>query len=587
MHRCLYVLGYLLLLCGIFLLSTAAYAIFENAGMNRLLSAEQAFMFDFEQKENKLILNWQIQPGYYLYQKQIKFHPNHAKLGKYQLPKGKYHEDEFFGKTVGYFNNLAINIPIISATKQASIEVIYQGCAAESYCYPPETKIIPLNPVIGTAKKPPTISKSVLSNTSSSVEKNTKQKTEQPFSPLWALLFGIGVAFTPCVLPIYPLISGIILGKQRPKSIIKIFWLAFSYIQGMALTYTLLGLIVAAAGLSFQATLQHPYVLIIISALFILLALSMFGLYNLQLPSSLQTKLIKWSDHQKRGSYFGVFIMGALAGLICSPCTTAPLSTILLYIAQSGDILIGSLTIYLYALGMGLPLIGIILFGHRLLPLSGPWMQYVKEAFGFVILALPIFLLERIFGEIWSLRLTSLLITSFCIWLFILLLKKHNDWARIGQILFLLLAIIAAHPLQHAIWQTSVLSLSPTDTDLKFKQVKNWQEIKQAMTNNANKIIMLDFYADWCITCKEFEKYTFSDPRVKSKLDNMLLLQANVTENNTEQKSLLQYLDVYGLPTIIFYDDKGVELPNSRVYGFMNSKMFYQHLEQLTEGKEK
>ncbi|HGJ5876907.1 MAG TPA: protein-disulfide reductase DsbD [Arsenophonus sp.] len=587
MHRRLYVLSYLLLLCGTLLLSTAAYAIFENAGMNRLLSAEQAFMFDFEQKENKLILNWQIQPGYYLYQKQIKFHPNHAKLGKYQLPKGKYHEDEFFGKTVAYFNNLAINIPIISATKQASIEVIYQGCAAESYCYPPETKIIPLNPVIGTAKKPPAINKSVSSNISSLVEKNTKQKTKQPFSPLWALLFGIGVAFTPCVLPMYPLISGIILGKQRLKSIIKIFWLAFSYIQGMALTYTLLGLIVAAAGLSFQATLQHPYILIIISTLFILLALSMFGLYNLQLPSLLQTKLINWSDHQKSGSYFGVFIMGALAGLICSPCTTVPLSAILLYIAQSGDILIGSLTLYLYALGMGLPLIGIILFGHRLLPRSGPWMQYVKEVFGFVILALPIFLLERIFGEIWSLRLTSLLITSFCIWLFILLLKKHNSWARIGQILFLLLAIIAAHPLQHAIWQTSVLSLSPTDTDLKFKQVKNWQEIKQAMTNNANKIVMLDFHADWCVMCKAFEKYTLSDPRVKNKLDNMLLLQANVTENNAEQKSLLQYLDVYGLPTIIFYDDKGVELPNSRVYGFMNSKMFYQHLEQLTEGKEK
>lgn len=586
MQRRVYVLGLLLILCGTFLLSTAAYAIFEKGGMNQLLSADQAFVFDFEQKENKLIVNWQIQPGYYLYQKQIKFLPNHAKLGKYQLPKGKYHEDEFFGKTVVYFNNLVINIPIIHATDQANIEVKYQGCAAAGYCYPPETKIIPLSSVIATKKSLAT-SKFVQPNANSSAKKATSGKTEQPFSPLWALLFGIGVAFTPCVLPMYPLISGIILGKQRPKSIIKIFWLVFSYVQGMALTYTLLGLIVAAAGLSFQAALQHPYVLIIISVLFILLAFSMFGFYNLQLPSSLQTKLINWSDHQKAGSYFGVFIMGALAGLICSPCTTAPLSAILLYIAQSGNLLIGGLTLYLYALGMGLPLIGIILFGHRLLPRSGPWMQYVKEAFGFVILALPIFLLERIFGEIWSLRLSSLLITAFCIWVFILLLKKHNGWARIGQILFLLLAIIAAQPLQNGIWQIPAISKPQGHMDLKFKQVKNWQEIKQAINNNTSKIVMLDFYADWCVACREFEKYTFSDPKVKSKLDNMLLLQANVTENNAEQKSLLQYLDVYGLPTIIFYDDKGIELPNSRVYGFMNSKMFYQHLEQITQRQGK
>lgn len=586
MQRRLYVLGYLLLLCGTFLLSTAAHAIFENGGMNRLLSADQAFLFDFEQKENKLILNWQIQPGYYLYQKQIKFQPSHAKLGKYQLPKGKYHQDEFFGKTVVYFNNLVINIPIIRATDQASIEVKYQGCAAAGYCYPPETKIIPLSTVIAT-KKLPASSQFVQSNTNTSAKKTTHEKTEQPFSPLWALLFGIGVAFTPCVLPMYPLISSIILGKQRPKSVIKIFWLAFSYVQGMALTYTLLGLIVAAAGLSLQAALQHPYVLIIISALFILLAFSMFGFYNLQLPSSLQTKLINWSDHQKGGSYFGVFIMGALAGLICSPCTTAPLSAILLYIAQSGDILIGGLTLYLYALGMGLPLIGIILFGHRLLPRSGPWMQYIKEAFGFVILALPIFLLERIFGEIWSLRLTSLLITSFCLWALILLLKKHGGLARIGQMLFLLLAIIAAQPLQNGVWQMFAIPLPQEPLALKFNQVKNWQQIKQAISNNSGKIVMLDFYADWCVACKAFEKYTFSDPKVKSKLDNMLLLQANVTENSAEQKSLLQYLDVYGLPTIIFYDEKGSELPNSRVYGFMNSKMFYQHLEQVTQRQEK
>ncbi|MBL1167145.1 protein-disulfide reductase DsbD, partial [Escherichia coli] len=210
-----------------------------------------------------------------------------------------------------------------------------------------------------------------------------------PFSPLWALLIGIGIAFTPCVLPMYPLISGIILGREKPHSSGRILALAVVYVQGMALTYTLLGLVVAAAGLQFQAALQHPYVLIGLSVLFIALALSMFGLYSLQLPASLQRRLAGWSNTQKGGSMPGVFLMGALAGLICSPCTTAPLSAILLYIAQSGNMWAGGGTLYLYALGMGIPLVLVTLFGNRLLPRSGPWMQYVKEAFGFVILALP------------------------------------------------------------------------------------------------------------------------------------------------------------------------------------------------------
>ncbi len=245
-----------------------------------------------------------------------------------------------------------------------------------------------------------------------------------PFSPLWALLIGIGIAFTPCVLPMYPLISGIILGRDRPQSSGRILALAVVYVQGMALTYTLLGLVVAAAGLQFQAALQHPYVLIGLSVLFIALALSMFGLYSLQLPSALQTRLANWSNTQRGGSLTGVFLMGALAGLICSPCTTAPLSAILLYIAQSGNLWAGGGTLYLYALGMGIPLVIVTLFGNRLLPRSGPWMQYVKEAFGFVILALPVFLLERVIGDLWGLRLWSLLGLAFFGWAFALSLRS-------------------------------------------------------------------------------------------------------------------------------------------------------------------
>lgn len=316
--------------------------------------------------------------------------------------------------------------------------VTYQGCAEAGFCYPPETKTIPLDSV--TAQ--------VITDAVQDTAPNTESAPALPFSPLWALLIGIGIAFTPCILPMYPLISAIILGQDRQQSYRRIFVLSLVYVQGMAVTYTLLGMVVAAAGLQFQAAFQHPYVLIGLSILFVLLALSMFGLFTLQLPSSVQTRLTLWSNQQRSGSLIGVFVMGALAGLICSPCTTAPLSAILLYIAQSGNMAAGGGTLYLYALGMGIPLILVTTFGNRLLPRSGPWMQYVKEAFGFVILALPVFLLERILGDEWGLRLWSLLGVAFFGWAFALSLKSSHRLARIMQIVMLGLALVCSRPLQ-------------------------------------------------------------------------------------------------------------------------------------------
>ncbi|OCQ52475.1 Thiol:disulfide interchange protein DsbD precursor [Photorhabdus australis subsp. thailandensis] len=553
----------------------AANALFEPPGQNLYLPADQAFMFDFQQKGDKLTLNWQIKPGYYLYRKQFRIEPQQATLGKIALPQGTAHQDEFFGETEVYFQQLAINVPITEASDKSNIVVTYQGCAAAGYCYPPETRLVPLNTVIP-------------SKTTNVIQTEPVQKTPEnpsndqqnlPFSPLWAILIGIGIAFTPCVLPMYPLISSIILGSQRPKSLKQIFWLALSYVQGMAITYTLLGLIVAAAGLQFQAALQHPYVLIGLSVLFILLALSMFGLYSLQLPSSVQTRLVNWSNQQKSGSFFGVFAMGALAGLICSPCTTAPLSAILLYIAQSGNTVAGGITLYLYALGMGLPLIAVTMFGHKLLPRSGPWMQYVKEAFGFIILALPVFLLERVAGDTWGIRLWSLLAVSFLGWGFILTLRSQNGWIRVMQLILLVLTLIAARPLQDWLWDTSVTQ--QPQHSLNFRQINSWQELEHVMAQNSHKTIMLDFYADWCVACKEFEKYTFSDPQVQSQLRDTLLLQANVTHNSPQQKQLLETFSVQGLPTILFFDSEGKEIPDSRINGFMNAARFNEHLQHL------
>ena len=396
-----------------------------------------------------------------------------------------------------------------------------------------------------------------------------------PFTALWALLIGIGIAFTPCVLPMYPLISGIVLGGKQRLSTARALLLAFIYVQGMALTYTALGLVVAAAGLQFQAALQHPYVLVGLSAVFILLALSMFGLFTLQLPSSLQTRLALLSNKRQGGSPGGVFAMGAIAGLICSPCTTAPLSAILLYIAQSGNLWLGGGTLYLYALGMGLPLILVTVFGNRLLPKSGPWMGHVKTAFGFVILALPVFLLERILGDQWGLRLWSMLGIAFFSWAFITSLGATRPWMRLVQIILLAAALVSARPLQD--WAFGAPALEQ-QAHLAFTRVSSVAELDRALAQAKGQPVMLDLYADWCVACKEFEKYTFSSPDVQQALKGVVLLQVDVTKNSPQDAALLKRLQVLGLPTILFFNAQGQEQPDRRVTGFMDAAAFSAHL---------
>lgn len=548
--------------------------LFDNQSKSQFVPVDQAFAFDFQQSENQLNLNWQIKPGYYLYRQQIKLNPAQAELAPLELPKGTWHEDEFYGKTEIYTQRLNLPVTVKSAAKGATVSVTYQGCAEAGFCYPPETRVVPLSEVVASADSPSSLSPWERAGVRGS---DNTEPTQLPFSALWAFLIGIGIAFTPCVLPMYPLISGIVLGGKQRLSTARALLLTFIYVQGMALTYTALGLVVAAAGLQFQAALQHPYVLIGLSALFVLLAASMFGLFTLQLPSSVQTRLTLMSNRQQGGSAGGVFAMGALAGLICSPCTTAPLSAILLYIAQSGNMWLGGGTLYLYALGMGLPLMLITVFGNRLLPKSGPWMETVKIAFGFVILALPVFLLERILGEPWGVRLWSLLGVAFFGWAFITSLQATKSWMRVVQIILLGTALVSAKPLQDWAFGTPVAT---SQAHLNFTKIANIEQLDKALTEAKGKPVMLDLYADWCVACKEFEKYTFSNPQVQLQLANTVLLQADVTANNAQDNALLKHLQVLGLPTILFFDTTGQEQPDARVTGFMDANDFRTHLQK-------
>lgn len=569
MHR---IFTLALLLCSVFL-STLQYLHAESvkplnqeAEQNEFMPSQRAFAFDFKQQDNQLVLHWQIQPGYYLYRQQLKIVPQQAMLDAFVIPEGISYQDEFYGAIPIFEQELTVTLPITQAAEGSHIQVTYQGCAAARFCYPPETLTIPLHTI---TPKDPQLPLQRSPNT-----------TELPFSPFWALLIGIAIAFTPCVLPMYPLIAAIILGSEKPRSPRKTFWLALTYVQGMALTYTLLGWVVARAGLQFQTALQHPYVLFTLSAVFILLALSMFGFYSINLPSHWQTRLVAWSNHQKSGSVVGVFIMGALAGLICSPCTTAPLSAILLYIAQSGNTLAGGAILYLYALGMGLPLIIVTLFGNRILPRSGLWMQYTKEAFGFVILALPVFLLERILGNIWGARLWSLLAVIFFSWAFVSSLTFQQRWKRLIQILLLVSSLIVVQPLQNWVFTADLFSRN-INHSLRFQRVENLSQLHEALRQAKGKSVMLDLYADWCGACKELEKYTFSDLEVQKRLANTVLLQVDLTKNSPEQLAILKKLQVLGLPSILFFDPQGQEINQARISGFTNAREFAIHLQSV------
>ena len=560
------ILTLILLLC-----STSTFAgLFDAPGRSQFVPADRAFVFDFQQNQHDLNLTWQVKDGYYLYRKQISIMPSQADIAEVKLPPGVWHEDEFYGKSEIYRKQLTVPITVNQAKSGATLTVTYQGCADAGFCYPPETKTVPLSEESSgsaAAPAPPPAT--------ADPQEKPQPTAQLPFSALWALLIGIGIAFTPCVLPMYPLISGIVLGGKQRLSTGRALLLTFIYVQGMALTYTALGLVVAAAGLQFQAALQHPYVLIGLAVIFTLLALSMFGLFTLQLPSSLQTRLTLMSNRQQGGSPGSVFAMGAIAGLICSPCTTAPLSAILLYIAQSGNMWLGGGTLYLYALGMGLPLMLITVFGNRLLPKSGPWMEHVKTAFGFVILALPVFLLERIVGDEWGVRLWSLLGVAFFGWAFITSLQAKHAWMRIVQIVLLAAALVSVRPLQD--WAFGAPH-AQTQAHLNFTSVASVDALNQALAQAKGRPVMLDLYADWCVACKEFEKYTFSNPQVQQALGNTVLLQADVTANNAQDVALLKHLQVLGLPTILFFDAEGKEHPEARVTGFMDAATFSAHL---------
>jgi thiol:disulfide interchange protein DsbD len=575
---------------------TSDSSLFSNE--NEFLKPEKAFMLNFSQSENELDINFDIAPGYYLYKKQFKFSSDQASYEQIVLPLGVEHQDEFFGVQQIYTEQLRVNVLLTQVDKDALFSITYQGCAEKGLCYPPITESIPLSLIshLTSDNANDNVNDNGAEESKNTAATSIDQASEQhqlvdllQSGSLWVTLVaffvgGLLLSFTPCVFPMYPILTGIIVGHKGKLSTKKAFSLSFVYVQGMAITYTLLGIVVALAGAQFQAMFQHPAVLIVLSVLFIFLALSMFGVFNLALPSAWQNKLNDLSNSQKSGSYLGVLMMGAISGLVASPCTTAPLTGALLYISQSGDIALGASALYALSLGMGLPLLLLGSSGGKLLPKAGNWMTVIKNIFGLLLLAVPIFLLERFIPAI----------ASEILWISLLLVSASYFYAENQKtqvnlayglrhlVIFLLMFYGAnqAYSLLKADASNHV-SAEVTDVHPTFKRVDNLDQLYAAveLANQQGKTAMLDLYADWCIACKEFEELTFPEKSVRQALANTVWLQMDLTDlGKQSSKDIMTEFNLFGLPSILFFDLNAQELTQKRVTGFMKAEQFSAHI---------
>ncbi len=572
---------------------------------DEFLKVDEAFVFNFYQKNNLLEVSFDIAPEYYLYRHQFKFKGENTQFAPVLLPDGIDHEDEFFGVQKIFTENLSFTVNLENVSSDASIKITYQGCAEKGLCYPPTSKVIKLSKFVTDESIANT---SPIATPSSNADQQTSmgevQKSEQhqlsdmlkQDSLLLTLIAffvgGLLLSFTPCVFPMYPILTGIIVGQGEGLTTKKAFTLSFFYVQGMAITYTLLGVVVAMAGAKFQAVFQHPIVLIGLSVLFIFLALSMFGVFNLALPASWQNKLNNLSNKQKGGSITGVLIMGVISGLVASPCTTAPLTGALLYISQTGDVILGASALYALSLGMGLPLLILGSSGGKLLPKAGAWMNIIKNTFGLLLLAVPVFLLERFIPVVASQALWALLILASASYFYVA--NQNHAAAQNEQqgkgfwyglrslVIFLMLFFGANLAYQLVLPSSSVIANDAQHPS--FKQVTSLtqlhNEVKSA--NMQGKTVMVDLYADWCIACKEFEKYTFVDAEVQKALSNSVWLQIDMTDfDSTDNAELVQHYTILGLPSILFFDLQGNELTKQRTTGFMKAAEFSTHVKSI------
>ena len=564
-----------------------------------LLNPKVAFTpTGFAKSENVLGVTYEIAEGYYLYKHGFKFAAPDGtiNLDEIRIPEGEKKKDEWFGEVETYRNTVTIDLPYSWADTKPELvvlEVTSQGCADIGVCFPPQKQFVEIIPANIVA-----ITEDVLPES----EQDRIAATLTQGASLITLLtfFGLGLllAFTPCVFPMIPILSGIIIGQGDSITTRKAFMLSVVYVLAMALTYTIAGIIVGLSGENVQVLFQNPWILGTFAAVFVLLSLSMFGFYELQMPNAIQSRVAALSNKQESGTLIGAAIMGVLSALIVGPCVTAPLIGALIYIAQTGDAVLGGAALFSLSLGMGAPLIVIGTSAGKLAPKAGDWMNAVKAVFGVLLLAVAVWLLSRVLPETVTMLLYAVLLIGSAIYMGALEPRKENSskfsplWKSIGLLMLLygLLLIIGAsigggnmlQPLR-GLQGTGGASTAISAHAVDFKRIKGLSGLQQALDDASknNQPVMLDLYADWCVSCKEMEAFTFTDGNVQAQLDNFVMIQADVTKNDDADKALLKNLGVFGPPAIVFYDTKGEEIQGARVVGYMNAKDFSARLQQI------
>ncbi|MFK7955956.1 MAG: protein-disulfide reductase DsbD [Lysobacterales bacterium] len=579
-------------------------------GADSALPVDQAFVFEtIAIASDALLARWTIADGYYLYRDQIQLtlSPSDlASLSGVNLPPGEAKFDEHFGDTTVYYGQVEIPIELSRHGADAGVVNVtanYQGCKEAGICYPPVTRTVAVAvPQFSGGLSDALNGGNVQASATVSPAQSGVAIPEQDRlaaalgSEKWLTLltffgFGLLLSFTPCVFPMIPILSGIIAGQGKTITTRRAFTLSLVYVLAMALTYTVAGVVAGLFGENLQAWFQKSWVLVSFAGLFVLLSFSMFGFYELNLPSAVQTRLNRVSDKQEGGTLLGTGIMGILSALIVGPCVAPPLAAALIYIGQTGDALLGGLALFFLALGMGVPLLIIGTSAGKLLPHAGPWMNAIKAVFGVALLALAIWMLERVLAPGWIMLAWGALLVASAVYLgaFERLLDGANGWAKLWKSLGVLLAIVGAmeltgaaaggqdwmQPLKGVFGSNAVSAAQPA----QFTKIKSLDDLESALAST-NQPMMLDFYADWCVDCKRMDKYSFPTPQVRAAMADGGALKADVTANDEVDQALMKAFNIIGPPAILFFSAKGEELPQYRVVGYQRPDVFAAHVTQ-------
>lgn len=591
----------------------------DNSPQERILDADQAFQVTVSVSDPEIVdARWTIAPGYYLYRDKFRLGLVDAQgvgIASTDIPPGEPKDDPYFGRQEIFHDEATIRVRLRRNSPGAQtvrVKTSYQGCAEIGVCYPPISRItaVDLPPLstaplattvtgdtstIGSSPPPSTSAIPTASGNEPEQDRLARLLGEQRFWAIPAFFgFGLLLAFTPCVFPMIPILSSLIVGQGTSLTRRRAILLSLTYVLAMATTYTVAGLLAALVGQNIQAWFQNPWVLGAFSALFVLLALSMFGLYDLQLPTSLQNRLVDWSNRQRGGHHAGAAVMGLLSALIVSPCVAPPLIGALTFIAVTGDLVLGAAALFALSLGMGMPLLAIGASAGHWLPHAGHWMGRIKTIFGVLLLAVALWLLERILPAVATMVLWSTLLIVTATYMGALQPTVHGApaWRTLvkglGLVLLiygvLLLVGVAAggrDPWQPLRGVSLVANAAGNAGATTFRRVKTVADVNQALLAARGRPTLLDFYADWCASCKEMERYTFADPRVRAALADVVTLRADVTANDAADQDLLKHFGVVGPPAILFFGSDGRERREYRVVGFVEAEPFEQQIRSL------